>query len=220
MKNLRAVLLMEPNSAARTVQLAKAAGIKLEVKVVSDLAGLSQAFEDPSDLLLSFGTTVIVPTFLLESPSLLALNVHAASPDYPGRDPHHFAVYDGALQYGATMHFMTSRVDSGQIVDFELFDVPADVMPVQLLELANQSAWVLLERFFTKLAVGQLPCPIGDASWGKRKTTRKMFLELCRIDPTVSEAEFIRRMRATSMPGYNNLYVQLHDYLFRIEGKT
>lgn len=219
MKELRSVLLMESDSAARAFQLANAAGIHLNAKTVSNLAELASAFEDPPGLLLSFGTSVIVPAPLLALPNLLALNIHAASPDYPGRDPHHFAVYDGVVRYGATMHFMTPKVDAGQIVDVELFDVPAEVTPIRLLELANQSAWVLIERFFSKLAAGQVPCPILGASWGERKSTRKMFLELCRVDAAMSEAEFNRRMRATTMPGYNNLYVDLHNHRFRIESK-
>jgi methionyl-tRNA formyltransferase len=219
MKDLRSVLLMESASANQVGQLAKAAGIQLNAKSVSNLADLACAFEDPPDLLLCFGTSVIVPTPFLESPGLLALNVHAASPDYPGRDPHHFAVYDGVVQYGATMHFMTSKVDDGQIVDVELFDILEEVTPVRLLELANKSAWVLIERFFSKLAAGQVPCPVQGASWGNRKTTRKMFLELCRLDPSMSEAEFFRRMRAAAMPGFNNLYIELHGHRFRIESK-
>ena len=219
MKDLHAVLLMEAESGERLFQLAHEVGISMKAKVVSDLSALKRAFDDPSDLLLSFGTSVIVPESLLELPGLLALNVHAASPNYPGRDPHHFAVYDGATQYGATLHFMTPQVDAGQILDMELFTVREDVTPVRLLELANQAAWMLLERLFGKLADDSMLRPMEDAYWGKRKTTRKMFMELCRVNGTMSEAEFSRRMRSTAMPGYNNLYVEMHGYRFRIEGK-
>ena len=174
----------------------------MKAKVVSDLSALKRAFDDPPDLLLSFGTSVIVPESLLELPGLLALNVHAASPNYPGRDPHHFAVYDGATQYGATLHFMTPQVDAGQILDIELFTVREDVTPVRLLELANQAAWMLLERLFGKLADDSMLRPMEGAFWGKRKTTRRMFMELCRVNETMTEAEFSRRMRSTAMPGY------------------
>lgn len=220
MKNLRTVLLMEAESGERTCHLANAAGVTLEAEVVNDLSALNCAFDNSPELLLSFGTSVIVPTPLLDRPGLLALNIHAASPDYPGRDPHHFAVFDGAARYGATMHFMNPKVDAGAIVDVQLFNVPAEVTPSSLLDLANQSAWVLVERFFRKLAEGRVLCPMESVCWGKRKTTRKMFLDLCRVDGNMSEYEFNRRLRATSMPGYNNLYTEVHGYRFRMENKT
>ena len=167
MKNLRAVLLMEAESGERVYQLAHEAGISLKAKVVSDLSALTRAFDNPPDLLLSFGTSVIVPGSLLELPGLLALNVHAASPNYPGRDPHHFAVYDGATSYGATLHFMTPQVDAGQILDMELFTVPEDLTPVRLLEQANQAAWILLKRLFGKLADDSTLEPMEGAYWGE-----------------------------------------------------
>jgi methionyl-tRNA formyltransferase len=220
MKILQAVLLMSDESGARLCRLANEIGISLKAEVVGDLPTLTGKFDDPQKLLLSFGTSVIVPAPLLELPGLLALNVHAASPDYPGRDPHHFAVYDGATKYGATLHFMTSKVDAGPIVDMELFDVHADATPASLLDQANQAAWVLLERLIKKLAGDKALAPLGGANWGTKKTTRKEFLELCRVDDSMDAVEFARRLRATSMPGYSNLYTEIHGYRFRIENKT
>jgi methionyl-tRNA formyltransferase len=220
MKTLQAVLLMSDESGARLCRLANEIGISLKAEVVGDLKTLTRIFDDQQKLLLSFGTSVIVPACLLEQPGLLALNVHAASPDYPGRDPHHFAVYDGATKYGATVHFMTSKVDAGPIVDMELFDVPTDATPASLLDRANQAAWVLLERLLKKLAGDKALIPLAGASWGTNKTTRKMFIELCRIDASMTAVEFARRLRATSMPGFSNLYMEVHGHCFRIQGKT
>jgi methionyl-tRNA formyltransferase len=219
MKTLRAALLMEPESGVRACQLASAAGISLNAEVVNNLAELSRAFEKPPDFLLSFGTSVIVPAHFLELPGLLSINVHAASPDYPGRDAHHFAVYDGAECYGATMHFMTPQVDAGGIVDVQLFDVPAGTTPVRLLEMANEAAWLLIERLFVMIASDSEPRVMEGIFWRRRKTTRKMFLELCRVDSSISKAEFSRRLQATAMPGYSNLYIDLYGYRFRMDEK-
>lgn len=220
MKNLRTVLLMDSNSALRVRQLANLSGIELNAEVVCDQASLFLAFEDPPDLLLSFGTGIIVPERLLGLPGLLAFNVHAASPCYPGRDPHHFAVYDGVTQYGATLHYMTALVDAGQIVDVMLFDVPSEITPLRLLELANEAAWILVGRLFKKLALGETLSPVKGLSWGNRKTTRKMFLELCKVDASMTAVEFARRLRATNMPGYNNLYMELHGYRFHTDSES
>ena len=66
-------------------------------------------------VLAAFGTGVIVPPDLLARYDR-AYNFHAAPPAYPGRDPHHWAAYDWATVYGATVHIMTERVDAGPIV--------------------------------------------------------------------------------------------------------
>jgi methionyl-tRNA formyltransferase len=219
MKNLTAVFLMSEADGNTAYDLAKQAEIDLDVVIVSDLNALEHAFSTPRDLLLSFGTGIIVPPWILAIEGLLALNVHAASPEYPGRDPHHFAVYDGAKRYGATMHYMSQSVDSGPISDIELFDVPNNVSPIQLLELANDSSWILIQRFFSIYKKQGAPSALNNVAWGKRKTTRKMFSELCKVDCAMSEREFERRLRSTTIPGYDNLYLELHGRRFRLDKK-
>ena len=217
MKHLGAVFLMTESAGEKVRDLALQAGLKLDALIANDSYALERAFSIPHDLLLSFGTGVIVPSRILEMPSLLALNVHAAPPQYPGRDPHHFAAYDGAKQYGATLHYMTQSVDAGPIVDVELFDVPGQLTPAELLAHANDAGWLLIERFFRRFAERGAPEPMHGQTWGPRKTTRRMFKELCRIDPDMRREEFERRLRAAAMPGYRNLYLEIHGYRFKIE---
>ena len=88
-------------------------------------------------ILVSFGTSLIVPTDILDHYAGGVYNIHAASPDYPGRDPHHWAAYDRVNRYGATAHIMTSKVDDGPIVDVEWFDVSPGTRPEELLKKAN-----------------------------------------------------------------------------------
>lgn len=210
------VLLMPPEFAARTAVIASQAGLELEVRHVNSTATLQAAFATPARLLVSFGTSVIVPEAILSQRGLLAVNIHAASPEYPGRDPHHFAAFDGVTEYGATMHIMTVQVDSGPIIDVERFAVERHCAPVELLTRANDAGFVLLRRLCDALrAGGQLPPPIA-VSWGTHRYTRKEFLELARIDCSMSVDEVRRRLRATAMPGYNNAYLVLHGHRFRL----
>ena len=211
------VLLMPPEFAARAAVITSEAGLELEVRHANSMATLQAAFATPARLLLSFGTGVIVPQAILSQRGLLAVNIHSASPEYPGRDPHHFAAYDGVTEYGATMHIMTESVDSGPIVDVERFAVERDCAPIELLTRANDAGFVLLRRLCDALRVaGQLPPPIA-VSWGTHRYTRKEFLELARIDCGMSVDEVRRRLRATAMPGYHNTYLVLHGHRFRLE---
>ena len=142
MKFIKAVFLIPEENGPKIQKIALDTGFKTSSVIVSNLQQLELAFATEHNLLLSFGTSVIVPDWILQNKNLLSLNVHAASPNYPGRDPHHFAVYNNATQYGATLHFMTSKVDSGPIIDVKMFNVSLNQTPADLLHQANQAGWV------------------------------------------------------------------------------
>lgn len=170
--------------------------------------------EASGDILLSYSTSLIVPQSQLDRFGA-AYNVHAASPDYPGRDPHHFAIYDGVKRYGATCHVMTVRVDAGPIVDVEWFEIAPDETPENLLRRADQAAVTIIRRLGPSFRNGPLPCI--NQTWGRRKTRRSDFLAMCRISPDIDRDEFERRFRAFNSGHQNNLTVEVQGKIFRIE---
>lgn len=176
------------------------------------LEQLNEITLTPDTWLVSHSTSVIVPTNVLETLQGRAVNIHAASPDYPGRDPHHFAIYDGVACYGATAHVMTPKVDDGAILDVEWFDVAAGETPTGLLAKANAAALRVAERIVPKLLNGTA-APSGDR-WGARKTTRCDFQALCEVRPDMDAAEIERRRRAVAVPGRANLFVELSGLRF------
>lgn len=182
--------------------------------VVHDFEALQAAY---GNILLSYGTSIIVPQEILNRYPGGAYNIHAGSPDYPGRDPHHWAVYEGAQRYGATAHVMTNRVDEGAIVDVEWFHVNPTTSPSQLLEQANTAALKILLRIAVMLQHGEVLVPMADVHWGKNKRSRADFKEMCQISAHITPEEFESRFRAFDGDNYNNLQLELHGYTFRIE---
>lgn len=219
-KRIDAVLLMPENLGQRVQSIALMQGVKLVVTTVQSFQMLERAIEQPCELLLSFGMGIIVPKYVLDKPGLRSVNVHAASPDFPGRDPHHFAVYAGVKTYGATLHYMSEVVDDGPIIDSELVDVPDGASPIHLLELASEAGFMLVDRFFEQIASSSFPAPNSQLKWGANKTTRQDFSRLCQIDCKMSRIEFFKRMNATSMPGYENLFIDIHGFRFKLIGKA
>src|SRR5258708_26254606 len=82
----------------------------------ADLAGLSCEVLERARL-IAFVTPEIVCRGVLARLGYGALNFHPAPPGYPGWAPSHFALYERAQQFGATVHVMVEQVDAGPIVD-------------------------------------------------------------------------------------------------------
>src|ERR1035438_5963276 len=96
------------------------------VRNAADLAAL------PPDLLararlIAFVAPEIVSNATLALLGYGALNFHPGPPSYPGWAPAHFALYEQATEFGATVHVMVERVDAGSIVDVARFPIPADI---------------------------------------------------------------------------------------------
>ncbi len=144
--------------------------------------------------LIGFITPVIVPKRILENLGYGAYNFHPGPPHYPGWLPSHFALYDGATEFGVTAHVMHERVDSGPIVGTELFHVPPDTS----VEGLEQLSLVTLARLFwhlaKTLAIQAEPLAQLAVAWKGRRTTRRKYAALCEIPAEISKEELERRI--------------------------
>src|ERR1700726_5331831 len=77
--------------------------------------------------LIAFVTAEIVPPSVLARLGYGAFNFHPGPPSYPGWAPAHFAVYEGATEFGATAHVMIEQVDAGPIIEVALFPIPSEI---------------------------------------------------------------------------------------------
>lgn len=69
------------------------------------------------DLIVTAAFGQILPTELLETPQLGAINVHASLlPEYRGGAPIHQAIIDGQQKTGVTIMYMLDRLDAGDII--------------------------------------------------------------------------------------------------------
>lgn len=170
----------------------------LDVLIAHDSADLSQAAEkiDKGTRLLSFCTSVIVPRNILEALPGPAYNFHPGPPERPGRYPSVFALYDGASQFGFTVHEMAPAVDPGPIVSAEWFDIPG---ACDLIELESRTL-IHLVNAFRRLAPYMArfspPLPHEKIQWQGRKTVKADCDTLCRITSDMDANEIKRRQRA------------------------
>jgi methionyl-tRNA formyltransferase len=145
--------------------------------------------------LIAFVTPEIVSTSVLSRLGHGALNFHPGPPSYPGWAPSHFALYERAREFGATVHVMVEQVDAGPIIDIALFPIPDDITVPGLEGLAYAHLAQLFWRMAKSLATDpQLP-PAIPVSWGSRKYSRRAYRAICEIPLDIPKDELDRRIR-------------------------
>jgi hypothetical protein len=173
----------------------------------------------PRTRLIAFSTAVIVPPGLLAALGFGAYNFHPGSPDYPGWAPAHFALYDGASEFGATVHAMAERVDAGPIVEMSSFPIPAGIGVAGLEGLAYAHLAKLYWKLARSLATEAAPLPVRQLNWGVRKNSRRAYRAICDIPLDISKEELERRMRVFGGNHFGvSPTIHLHGVEFRAVG--
>lgn len=157
---------------------------------ISDIFSIKKNLDISNSNLVAFNTGVVVPESILKIFQRPSFNFHAAPPEYPGRDPHHWAVYDGAVEYGVTAHVMVKKVDAGAIVAVSKFQIDSQISPQELRALAKKHLLELFQASISKMIFGSIV-----AEWGRPIRKRRDLEKLCDLR-NVNEKERLRRRRA------------------------
>ncbi len=166
------------------------------------------------EYILSFVSPWIIPKSLLDSAQKAAVNFHPGSPAYPGTGCYNFALYEGAQEYGVTVHHMKETVDSGAIIMTSSFAVsPFESVETLKLKSMNHLLYCF-EKIIGLISKGQ-PLPVSEETWKRKPFTRKEMLELFRIDPARHDlAEVERRIRAAEYPGSPGAFLSVEGRAF------
>lgn len=163
--------------------------------------------------LIAFVTPIIVPSRILEALGFGAYNFHPGPPHYPGWVPAHFAVYDRATTFGATVHVMIEKVDAGPIVAATLFPISPNARTRDLEALAFGQLARLFWRMAQALATQTEPIGELPIQWSGRKSTRRLYAAMCDIPPDISKEELDRRIEVFGA-GHFDLFpaVRIHGH--------
>ena len=165
--------------------------------------------------LIGFATPVIVPGKMLRRLRFGAYNFHPGPPHYPGWAPSHFALYEGAREFGTTAHVMFERVDSGPIVGADLFTIPPGIDIDTLNRLTFKSLAQLLWSLADALANRAEPLAELPLRWKGPHRTRRQYAALCDIRPDIAKAELDRRVAALGECPDSMPTITLHGHYFR-----
>lgn len=170
----------------------------IDIRPVSNvvaLGGFDQALLKQSRL-VAFGTARALPPAVLNALGYGAYNFHPGPPAYPGWTPAAFAVYDGAIEFGATAHAVSAASDGGTIVGVDMFPVAPGTTPADLAQAAYLAMLGLFRRLAPALVALPQPLPTLPIVWGEKRTTRALFADLCDIPLDIEKSELLRRINA------------------------
>ena len=146
--------------------------------------------------LIAFITGVIVPLDILNLMNGPSYNFHPGPPDYPGTHPSCFAIYRGVQKFGATVHIMEKKVDSGKIIDVESFSVEENLKYIDLEALVYQASLRQFSRLAPQLALADEALDVSDYEWSGTRTTHRDIEDMKKIVADLSEEEIFLRYRA------------------------
>jgi len=142
------------------------------------------------DYKLAFRVGALAPDFVFSFGSLL--------PRFRGRAPVNWAILRGATQTGATLHYMTSRADAGDIVDQSAVPIRENDSAYDVFLRVADAAETVLDRSLPLLVQGTAPRTPQDLSKGEYCGRRRP--EDGRIDWSRGAREIHNLVRAVAPP--------------------
>lgn len=137
--------------------------------------------------LISFLSSVIVPSEILHHLHYGAYNFHPAPPARPGWGASSFAIFQKDKYFGTTLHQMIEYVDAGPIVGVDTFLMPKGIHIYQLRALIGES----LRRLATSSAQDILndarALPSLPFNWGTMRYTKQDYVDMTLIPPSIEK---------------------------------
>jgi len=116
---------------------------------------LAQVAACAPDFLFSFYYRKMLRAPLLALPARGALNLHGSLlPKFRGRAPVNWAVLEGARETGATLHYMTTKPDDGDIVAQTAVPILPDDTAREVFDKVTVAAELTLDRALPGLLAG------------------------------------------------------------------
>ena len=110
------------------------------------------------DYLFSFYFRFMFKAPLLAVPQRGALNMHGSLlPKYRGRVPVNWAIIKGECETGASLHYMETKPDAGDLVDQQAVPILPDDTGIEVFNKVTVAAEMVLDRSLPALMAGKAP---------------------------------------------------------------
>jgi UDP-4-amino-4-deoxy-L-arabinose formyltransferase/UDP-glucuronic acid dehydrogenase (UDP-4-keto-hexauronic acid decarboxylating) len=190
-----ALLTSEVNGPA-AVLLRQHGGVVGPEEVVRDTDGLRELQLLHCDWLLCANTTTIVSGTVLDQFSNRVLNFHPGLlPHYAGLHPHQWAIRNGELEFGVTIHFVDSGIDTGDIVAAAHFPIRPHDTGLSLFRTCIKTGAELFARVLEQI-IAKEPLPRQRQELQARRLYRHAEALDGRIDWTLPAGGVVDFVRA------------------------
>jgi methionyl-tRNA formyltransferase len=151
------------------------------------------------DFVFSFYFRSMIGAPLLNAARLGALNIHGSIlPKFRGRAPVNWSILHGARESGATLHYMSTRADAGDIVDQLAVPILENDEAREVFNKVTVAAEIILARSLPGLIAGTAPRLPQRLEEGKYYGRRRP--EDGRIDWAASARDIHDLVRAVAPP--------------------
>ncbi|ELZ47191.1 formyl transferase domain-containing protein [Halorubrum coriense DSM 10284] len=170
------------------------------------------------DLILSVGYRHIVPEEILEVPEYGAINLHKSYLPYNrGANPNVWSIIENNPA-GTSIHYMTSDVDQGPIIDRQKVHIDPKDDARDLYERLEDTQVEQFKRMWDQIResdVGTIEQQLNEGTYHYKRDFTDLW-EL-NLDKKVRIGDFIDRLRALTFPPYNNAYFKKNGKKYYLE---
>jgi methionyl-tRNA formyltransferase len=166
------------------------------------------------DFLFSFYYRRMLAPGLLDAPVRGALNMHGSLlPRYRGRAPVNWAVIKGERETGATLHYMVTKPDAGDIVAQQAVPILPNDNAFDVFGKVTLAAEIALDRVLPDLLAGTAARTAQDLARGSYFGGRRP--EDGRIDWNLGAAEIHNLVRGVAPP-YPGAFCRVEEKRLRV----
>jgi methionyl-tRNA formyltransferase len=131
---------------------------KLITKKISDTEYSQFVKEKNPDLIVVIGWYYLVPKSIREIPKFGAIGIHGSLlPKYKGWSPLVWAIINGEKKTGASLFYLESGVDDGDIIGQETFEISEDEYIGESLEKLEKASLSLIRKYIPLMEKGCSP---------------------------------------------------------------
>lgn len=194
--------------------LAEENGIRFYAEL-DDILGLREV-----DIIISVQYHLILKQEHIQIAHEIAVNLHMAPlPDYRGCNQFSFAIYNGATEFGTTLHRLEAGIDNGHIIAERRFSMAKMKMVGDLYKKTYDESILLFQSKIESIISGNFTLTAQEDLIGERGTNlyfRRQIEDLKEINLDESAAQIVRKVRATFMEGFEPPYAIFEEKKYYI----
>jgi methionyl-tRNA formyltransferase len=108
-------------------------------------------------LVISAFNKYLFPEFIVQKKNLSIINFHnALLPNYPGRNAPSWAIYNNEKETGITWHYVSNKIDAGDIIIQKKINIKRDVKAYELTGKLMGLAYEAFDEIFESLLNGTI----------------------------------------------------------------